>query len=295
MEYFNGFLESMRLMPWLFYTYVTIIGLMIGSFLNVVIYRLPVMMERAFKDEYQEYFHPDEPLEKRDRFNLMVPRSRCPNCGHHISAWENIPVISYLILRGKCHGCGQPISMRYPIVETFTGVMSLIVAIHFGPTYQVLGALILTWCLIALSGIDYDKMLLPDEIVLPLLWLGILFNMCDKGFTGLENSVIGAVAGYMILWSIYWGFKLLTGKEGMGYGDFKLTACLGAWLGWQMLGTIILGSALVGAILGIIIMIFQNKGKSKPIPFGPYIAIAGFVTMLYGSEINKWYLALLLK
>lgn len=293
MSYLTDLLTTLHNLPWLFYTYVTIFGLMVGSFLNVVIYRLPVMMERQYEDDYNEYFHPDKEPIKRDKFNLMTPRSRCPNCGHKITAWENIPVISWLCLRGKCSGCKQPISIRYPLVEAFTALVSFVVAYHFGPTTQMIGALILTWSLVALAGIDYDKMLLPDEIVLPLLWIGILFNVSET-YVPLTQSIYGAVAGYLILWSFYWVFKLITGKEGMGYGDFKLTACLGAWFGLKMLPAIIMGSACFGAVIGITYMICTRNKASKPIPFGPYIAMAGYAVMLYGQEINNWYLKVIM-
>lgn len=289
MNFFTNVIYAMQEYPWFFCTCATIVGLMVGSFLNVVIYRLPIMMERDFKEEYEEYFHPEAEHPKIEKFNLMVPASHCPKCNHKISAWENIPLISYIILRGKCHKCGLPISMRYPLVEGFTALMTFIAAFHFGPTVAALGAILLTWCLIAISGIDFDKMLIPDEIVLPLIWVGLLFNMAGT-YTDLSSAVIGAIAGYMILWCFYWGFKLCTGKEGMGYGDFKLTACFGAWLGYKMLGIVIIGSALVGALIGITAMLVKNKGKSKPIPFGPYIALAGFIGMLYGEKINDWYI-----
>lgn len=293
MQYLHDLLTMMQAYPTVFYIYVVILGLLVGSFLNVVIYRLPVMMENNFKDEFQEYFHPEQPLPKRERFNLMVPRSRCPNCGHKITAWENIPVLSYIFLRGKCSGCGQPISLRYPLVEAFTGLMTFIVAWKFGPTAAGAGAIVLTWGLIAIAGIDFDKMLIPDEIIYPLLWLGLLFNWQDV-FVSLDLAVLGAAAGYLILWGIYWGFKLLTGKEGMGYGDFKLTACLGAWLGIKMLPAIIFTSALAGAVIGGIYLLCTYKRGSRPIPFGPYIATAGFIVLLYGNEINSWYLNLIM-
>jgi len=289
MNFFTDIIHIMEQTPWFFYICITTVGLMVGSFLNVVIYRLPIMMERNFEEEYQDYFHPESEQPKKEKFNLMVPASHCPKCNHKISAWENIPILSYLILRGKCHKCGLPISMRYPIIEGFTAIMTFITAYHFGPSVAALGAVLLTWCLIAISGIDFDKMLIPDEIVLPLIWIGLLFNI-NGTYTDLTSAVIGAILGYMILWCFYWGFKLCTGKEGMGYGDFKLTACFGAWLGYKMLGIVIIGSALVGAIVGFMTMAKTNNGKSKPIPFGPYIALAGFVGMLYGKNINEWYI-----
>lgn len=292
MNFFQDIIQGFYDCPAFFLIYVTVIGFLVGSFLNVVIYRLPIMMENSFKDEYQEYFYPEQELPERPRFNLIVPRSRCPNCGHKISAWENIPVISYLILRGKCKGCGEHISLRYPLVETFTGLMTLLVAWHFGPSVQVIGALLMTWSLIAVSGIDFDKMLIPDEIVQPLLWIGILFNLCST-YVPVADAIYGTVAGYMTLWLFYWGFKLLTGKEGMGYGDFKLTACLGAWFGYQMLPAIIFGSAIVGAIIGGTIMFINRNKESKPFAFGPYIAIMGFIVMLWGEQINNFYIEMI--
>ena len=273
MNFFTDIIHIMEQTPWFFYICITTVGLMVGSFLNVVIYRLPIMMERNFEEEYQDYFHPESEQPKKEKFNLMVPASHCPKCNHKISAWENIPILSYLILRGKCHKCGLPISMRYPIIEGFTAIMTFITAYHFGPSVAALGAVLLTWCLIAISGIDFDKMLIPDEIVLPLIWIGLLFNI-NGTYTDLTSAVIGAILGYMILWCFYWGFKL----------------CTGAWLGYKMLGIVIIGSALVGAIVGFMTMAKTNNGKSKPIPFGPYIALAGFVGMLYGKNINEWYI-----
>ncbi|MGN1394684.1 MAG: prepilin peptidase [Succinivibrionaceae bacterium] len=293
MNFIFEVLNNLYQIPWLFYTYITIFGIMVGSFLNVVIYRLPVMMENAYKDEYQEYFHPEQEIEKRPTFNLITPRSRCPHCGHKITAWENIPIVSYLFLGGKCKGCKKPISMRYPLVEAFTGVLSFIIAIHFGPSLSMIGALLLTWSLIAISGIDFDKMLIPDEIVFPLLWLGILLNIKETYCT-LEYSVYGAVLGYLIPWTFYWIFKLTTKKEGMGYGDFKLFACIGAWFGIKYIPTLIIGSAFIGAVIGIIWIICTRNKTSKQIPFGPYIAVAGFFIMLYGNEINQWYLKMIL-
>lgn len=289
MHFLNELLVQMQAYPIVFYIYVTILGLLVGSFLNVVIYRLPIMMEKSYQDEYQEYFYPDKELPKRERFNLMVPRSHCPNCGHKITALENIPIISYLFLRGKCSGCGQKISLRYPSVEAFTGFMSFLMAYHFGPTLACFGAVILVWGLIAISGIDFDKMLIPDELIYPLLWLGLLLNIKDT-FVPLTDAVLGATCGYLILWGIYWGFKLLTGKEGMGYGDFKLMATLGAWFGIKMIPTLIFTSALAGAIIGGIYILVTYKRGSRPIPFGPYIAAAGIIVLLYGSQINEWYL-----
>ncbi len=288
MQFFN---ELYQQLPILYYIYIFLIGLMVGSFLNVVIYRLPVMMERAFKRDYLEYFDPDneELRKKQERFNLMVPRSRCPKCGHMITAWENIPVLSWIILGGKCHKCKLPISFRYPAIESLSGILTLISAFILPPSWQLLGSFIIIWSFIALSFIDFDKMLLPDEMTLPLIWLGLIFNYFGI-FVELHDALIGAVVGYLFLWSFYWIFKLCTGKEGMGYGDFKLMSLIGAWFGWQVLPASIMLSALAGAIVGIPYLILTNKGKSRPLPFGPYIAIAGIVVMWWGTDINNWYL-----
>lgn len=279
--------------PLLFNLTIFIVGLTVGSFLNVVVYRLPVMMERSWKQELKHYFSdaitpdPNEaPQEKV--FNLAKPDSRCPKCGHKIRAWENIPIISWLCLRGKCSQCQTPISIRYPSVELLTGVLSLVVATHFGFSWQCLAALIFTWMLIAMTFIDLDKTLLPDQLTLPLMWLGLLVSI-PAWFVGSQDALIGAMVGYLSLWSLYWAFKLLTGKEGMGYGDFKLLAALGAWVGWQYLPVVILLSSLAGAIIGIAHLSFQGKDKSNPIPFGPYLAIAGWITLLAGQKIADCY------
>lgn len=284
--------------PTLYFIYIFILGLLVGSFLNVVIYRLPVMMEKEFKRDYLEYFTPDceelAKIKEEPKFNLVVPRSRCPKCGHMISAWENIPVFSWLFLRGKCLKCKLPISFRYPSIELFSAILTLLVSFYLPPSWKLLGALILTWALISLTFIDFDKMLLPDEITLPLLWLGLIIN-CTDGFVSLKSAVLGAVFGYLSLWSVYWLFKLVTGKEGMGYGDFKLMAVIGAWFGYQMLPLAILLSALVGAVIGISYKIIVKESASKPIPFGPYIAATCYIIMLYGVEINDWYLSVMLR
>ncbi|MBO6071177.1 MAG: prepilin peptidase [Succinivibrionaceae bacterium] len=274
-----------------------LLGLLVGSFLNVVIYRLPVMMEKEFKKDYLEYFDAESEelakLNAEPKFNLVVPRSRCPKCGHLISAMENIPVISWLFLRGKCRKCKLPISFRYPSIELLSAVLTLMVAFFFPPSWKLLGAILLTWALISLSFIDFDKMLLPDEITQPFLWLGLVINTVD-GFVTVKSAVIGAVLGYLSLWSVYWGFKLITGKEGMGYGDFKLMAVIGAWFGYQMLPLAVLMSALVGAVIGITYKIVVKESASKPIPFGPYIAVTCYVIMLCGVQINDWYLSLMM-
>ncbi|MBR7747180.1 prepilin peptidase [Undibacterium baiyunense] len=266
-----------------------ILGLLIGSFLNVVIHRLPIMMQRE-SDNYVATESGKEPVHT-SRYNLIVPRSACPHCQHQITALENIPVISYLVIGGKCRGCKAPISVRYPIVEAITGILSGFMIWHFGSGIAGLGAVVFVWFLIAMTFIDADTQLLPDDLTLPLVWLGLLLNLHGT-FTSLETAVIGAVAGYLSLWSVYWAFKLLTGKEGMGYGDFKLLAALGAWMGWSMLPLIILLSSAVGAVIGISMMVLGRLGKGKPIPFGPYLAIAGLIALLWGQNINSQYLGL---
>lgn len=271
-----------------FLTSVFVVSLMVGSFLNVVIYRLPVMMERSWKRDYQSYFHPDTPLPEEPVFNLVKPDSTCPKCGHKIRPWENIPVISWLWLRGRCSNCQTPIPVRYPAVELLTAVLSVVVAWQFGYGMQSTMAILLTWSLVAMTFIDLDKMLLPDQLTLPMLWLGLLLSL-NNTFVSPVEAIIGAAAGYMSLWSVYWGFKLLTGKEGMGFGDFKLLGALGAWLGWHQLPVVILLSSLVGAIIGTAYLAMADKEKSQPIPFGPYLAIAGWISLLYGDWIVAQY------
>ena len=284
----NELLNLFSQQPTVFAIFVLILGLLIGSFLNVVIHRLPIMMEREFKTDAIEYFELDQP-QSNDKFNLVVPRSACPNCQHQISALENIPLVSYLWLKGQCSQCSTKISARYPLVELLTGLLSMAVALQFGVTWQCLAALILTWSLVALTFIDIDKMLLPDSIVLPMLWLGILLNL-DSLFVDINSSIIGAAIGYLSLWTIFWGFKLVTGKEGMGYGDFKLFALFGAWFGWQYLPTIILLSSIAGAVIGITILAVRGQDKNIPIPFGPYLAVAGWIVLMWGEHINNAYL-----
>jgi len=275
-----------------------ILGLLVGSFLNVVIYRLPKMMEADWRQEYQEFLSTNGEIKtlpqtenNNSKFNLMVPASRCPHCGHKIKPWENIPIISYLALRGKCSGCKAAISIRYPTIELITGLLSVAAIYVFGATLTGLLAMMLTWCLIALTMIDIDTYLLPDDIVLALIWLGLIANSFGV-FTDLPSALWGAIAGYLSLWSVYHAFKLITGKEGMGYGDFKLLAALGAWMGWQMLPQIILLSSLVGAVIGISMMLILGRNKNIPIPFGPYLAIAGWIAFIWGDEINNTYLRL---
>lgn len=265
-----------------------VLGLLIGSFLNVVIYRLPKMMQRDWREQAREILElPAEP--RGEAFNLVLPNSKCPYCNHEIRPWENIPVISYLFLRGKCSNCKTPISKRYPLVELSCGLLSAYVAWHFGFGWQAGGMLLLTWGLLAMSLIDADHQLLPDVLVLPLLWLGLIANYFGL-YTSLEDALWGAIAGYLSLWSVYWLFKLVTGKEGMGFGDFKLLAMLGAWGGWQVLPLTILLSSLVGAVLGLIMLRLRNAETSTPIPFGPYLAVAGWIALLWGDQITGSYL-----
>ena len=277
--------------PWAFYTCISILGLLVGSFLNVVIYRLPEMMRREWRSDCLEFLG-KEPDSETEAFNLVVPRSRCGHCGHQITAWENIPVISYLLLGGKCSSCKTHISLQYPLVELFTAAISLIVAWRFGLTLQTLFVLLLSWSLIAASVIDLEHKLLPDKITLPLLWLGILLAYFDV-FVPLEDSVLGAIAGYLSLWSVYIIFKLITGKEGMGHGDFKLLAALGAWTGWKLLFVIILTSSLVGAVVGISMILLRKTERGTQIPFGPYLAAAGWISVLWGAVLNRWYFSFL--
>lgn len=268
-----------------------IFGLLIGSFLNVVIHRLPKMMQRE-SDNYVAHESGKE-LPHTDRYNLMVPRSCCPHCGHQISALENIPVVSWLVLRGKCRNCKAAISPRYPIVELITGLLSALLVWTFGSGLAGVGALLFVYLLIAMTWIDYDTKLLPDDLTLPLLWAGLLINV-NGTFVPLQDAVIGAAAGYLVLWSVYWLFKLATGKEGMGYGDFKLLAALGAWMGWAMLPTIVLLSSVVGAIVGISLIVFAKRGRDNPIPFGPYLAAAGLIALLWGKDLSAGFLSGLL-
>jgi len=264
-----------------------LLGLMVGSFLNVVIHRLPQMMQNEWQMQCSELRGETPP--QQEKLSLAKPRSRCPQCGHMISAWENIPILSWIMLRGLCRGCKTPISIRYPLVEAATGVLSAYAGWHFGYGLAAAGALVFLWCMIALTFIDFDTQLLPDDITLPLLWAGLLINLVG-GFTDLSSAVIGAMTGYLALWSVYWGFKLTTGKEGMGYGDFKLLAAIGAWFGWQMLPLTILFSSLVGAIVGIGLIAFTRHGRDIPIPFGPYLAAAGVIALFWGKPLTQAYL-----
>jgi leader peptidase (prepilin peptidase)/N-methyltransferase len=274
--------------PLAFVLSALILGLLVGSFLNVLVYRLPIMMERDWQAQSREMLKlPAEP--EGETFNLILPHSRCPHCAHRIRPWENLPVLSYLFLGGKCSSCKAPISKRYPLVELACGLLSGYVAWHFGFGWPAAAMLVLTWGLLAMSLIDADHQLLPDSLVLPLLWLGLIVNSPGL-FTSLGDALWGAVAGYLVLWSVFWLFKLVTGKEGMGYGDFKLLAMLGAWGGWQILPLTILLSSLVGAILGLIMLRLRNVETSTPIPFGPYLAIAGWIALLWGGQITDSYL-----
>jgi leader peptidase (prepilin peptidase) / N-methyltransferase len=268
-----------------------VFGLVVGSFLNVVIHRLPIMMERDWLAQCAELrgeeAHAQEPL------SLAMPRSRCPACGHPITALENIPILSYLALGGRCRGCRVRISPRYPLVEALTGIAFALAAWKFGPSAAAAGAMLFIAAMIALTFIDFDKQLLPDDITLPLLWAGLLFNAFGV-FADLKSAVLGAAAGYLLLWSVYWLFKLATGKEGMGFGDFKLLAAIGAWTGWAMLPLTILLSSFVGAVVGIALMVLAKHGRDVPIPFGPYLAAAGVIALLWGKPLTQTYLQLLL-
>ena len=271
-----------------FLSTIFVLGLMVGSFLNVVILRLPKMMERDWQSQCRDYLE-QESDSVAEPLSLAKPASTCPSCGHKIRFYENIPVISWLILRGKCSACRTPISIRYPIIELVTALFSVAVAWHFGYGWQALAALVLTWALIALSVIDIDHQLLPDSITLPFLWLGLILSLFPL-FADMRAALIGAVAGYLSLWIVYQVFKLVTGKEGMGFGDFKLLALLGAWLGWQALPIVILLSSLVGAVVGVILITVQGRDKQTPIPFGPYLAAAGWISLLWGEQIRTTYL-----
>ncbi|MCL1056603.1 A24 family peptidase [Shewanella gelidimarina] len=292
--------------PWLFVALSFVFAAVIGSFLNVVIHRLPVMMKRDWQQECNHYlaeykksvFDANEtalnaPIDAfPEKYNLVVPGSACPKCKTNIKPMHNLPILGWLSLRGKCAACNNPISARYPIVELLTGGLVAFLAWHFGPTSEFVFTSILTFALVVLTGIDLDEMLLPDQITLPLLWLGLILNLSGT-FVPMSDAIIGAAAGYLSLWSVFWGFKLLTGKDGMGYGDFKLLAVFGAWFGWQVLPLVILLSSLVGAIVGITMIAFKKLNQGTPIPFGPYIAVAGWIAMIWGELITQWYLSTL--
>ena len=284
----------------IFYGVVALFSLLIGSFLNVVIYRLPKMLEQGWYKECREFLADElaesnvkdktEKKEEVEEVTLSKPASTCPKCGHLIRFYENVPVISWLFLRGKCSQCKNKISIRYPLIELITAGLSTIIAVNYGVTTTTVFIILLTYALICLTMIDFDHMLLPDQITLPFIWLGLLVNI-NGAIVPLQDAVIGAVVGYMSLYSIFWGFKLLTGKDGMGYGDFKLVALFGAWIGWQLLPVLILMASAVGAVIGISMMLFKNHQREQAIPFGPYLAIAGWITMLWGNGIWSWYLS----
>ena len=285
-----SFIYLLQNSPAIFISFCSIIGLVMGSFLNVVIYRLPKMLEREWQEQCAELR--GESVEVGQPYNVVAPRSACPHCGHKISALQNIPLISYLALRGRCSGCRATISLRYPAVEALTGFISGFIAWHFGFGLIAFAALVFAWAMIALAFIDIDTQLLPNDITLPLLWTGLLVNS-DEGFTDVRSAVIGAAAGYLALWSVYWGYKLITGKEGMGQGDFKLLAVIGAWLGWQMLPLVILFSSLVGSIAGLGLILIAKHGRHVPIPFGPYLVGGGFIALFWGNQINRAYFNLI--
>ena len=293
----------MQQAPAVFVAVVFLFSLAIGSFLNVVIHRVPVMLEREWRSQAEQILQgeediglkPDLQADPKPKYNLVVPRSACPKCGAQITAAQNIPVISYLLLKGKCAKCGARISARYPMVELGTAILSAVVAWKFGFVWYTAAALLLTWTLVALTGIDIDHQLLPDNMTLPLVWIGLLLSLAATiPSVGLpvdpRSSIIGAIAGYLSLWSVYHAFRLLTGKEGMGYGDFKLFAALGAWLGWQMLLPIILLAAFTGAVIGILMIALRRRDRNIPIPFGPYLAAAGWIALLWGDDIVTSYL-----
>ncbi|SFO37022.1 prepilin peptidase [Nitrosospira briensis] len=281
-----SFIHLLQNSPAFFISFCSIIGLAMGSFLNVVIYRLPKMLEREWQEQCAELR--GEPVEVRQPYNIVAPRSACPHCNHKISALQNIPLISYLALKGRCSVCRATISLRYPAIEALTGLISGFIAWNFGFGLVAFAALVFAWAMIALAFIDIDTQLLPNDITLPLLWTGLLVNS-GEGFTDVRSAVIGAVAGYLALWSVYWGYKLITGKEGMGQGDFKLLAVIGAWLGWQMLPLVILFSSLVGSIAGLGLILIAKHGRHVPIPFGPYLVGGGFIALFWGNQINRAY------
>ncbi|MCS6162210.1 prepilin peptidase [Shewanella baltica] len=303
----SEFISLLGLHPYLFIALSFIFAATIGSFLNVVTHRFPVMMKREWQQECNQYlqeYHEDivkkigidqfnKPIDDfPEKYNLVVPGSACPKCKTSIKPWHNFPLLGWLMLKGKCAACHAPISARYPIIEFVTGLLIATLAWHFGPSWQFIFASILTFVLVVLTGIDLDEMLLPDQMTLPLLWLGLIINL-NHTFASPTDAIIGAAAGYLSLWSIFWLFKILTGKEGMGYGDFKLLAVFGAWLGWQMLPLVILLSSLVGAVVGITMIVSKRLKQGNPIPFGPYIAAAGWIALLFGQQIVDWYLSTL--
>ena len=294
---FSETLALLEQSPSFFYTLVFVFSLMVGSFLNVVIYRFPKMLEKEWYNDCRDFLGDEVkniPKRKFPELTLAKPDSSCPNCNHKIRFYENIPVISWLWLRGKCSNCKINISSRYPIIELATALLSVAVSYHFGPTWTSFWVILLTWYLICLTMIDFDHMLLPDQLVYPMLWLGLLVNI-DGTFISLSDAVIGAVAGYMSLFSVFWVFKLLTGKEGMGHGDFKLVAMFGAWFGWQLLPLHILMASVVAAVIGLSLIAFKQHSREKPIPFGPYLAVAGWITLLWGNDIWQRYLGFIVQ
>jgi len=284
--------------PWIFIAVAFSFALLIGSFLNVVIYRLPIMMDRELQEHCTELAGHPVPELPEGHFNLVVPRSRCTSCGATIRAWQNIPVLSYLMLGGRCASCEAAISVRYPIVEFVTALLVAVVAWRFGPGIEALAGIVLTLFLVPITMIDFDRMLIPDSIVLPLLWIGLALSLfhpvpgAEALFVPPSSAIVGAIAGYLSLWSFYWLFKLLTGKEGMGYGDFKLLAALGAWLGYQHLYTIVMLSAVVGAVTGIVLVLFRGRDHQVPMPFGPFLAGAGWIAMVWGRPIEQFFSSL---
>lgn len=278
--------QSLAVSPAVLLVLAIVLGLMVGSFLNVAIYRLPKMMEREWRAQFAELR--GETIKPVEPFNLVIPRSRCPHCRQAVTALQNVPLLSFLLLKGKCAHCKHPISWRYPGIEILTAVLSALVAWRYGLTWTSLAALVFCWSLIALTFIDLDTQLLPDSITLPLVWAGLAVNLGGL-FTTLSSAVIGAIAGYLALWSVYWLFKLATGKEGMGYGDFKLLAAIGAWLGWQTLPLVVLLSSLVGAVVGIVLILAGRHSRGVPIPFGPYLACAGLIALFWGDQIVRVY------
>jgi len=285
-----SFISFLQSSPAALITLAVVVGLMVGSFLNVVIHRLPRMLERQWRAECAD-FTGTTPPPPAERFNLVVPRSTCPKCGHRITAIENIPIASYIALGGKCSACRAPISPRYPVVEAVSGLLAGYIAWRYGFSTAMFGSLVFAWAMIALACIDLDTFYLPDSITLPLLWLGLLLNT-SAVFTDLRSAVVGAAAGYLALWTVYWAYKLATGKEGMGYGDFKLLAAIGAWLGWKMLPLTILISSFIGAAVGLCLIAFARQGRNVPIPFGPYLAIAGLIALFWGEPLTRQYLNL---
>lgn len=269
----------------------TVFGLLVGSFLNVVIYRLPVMLEREWQQQAREILQAGVDATQSETFNLVTPRSRCRGCDAPIHAWQNVPLVSYVLLRGRCAKCGERISVRYPLIELLTGLLTGFLAWKLDSGWELTGAILFTWTLIALTFIDFDHQLLPDDMTLGLLWLGLLFSIGNV-FVSPTNAIIGAVAGYGSLWLVFHGFRLLTGKEGMGYGDFKLFGALGAWLGWQQLPLVILLASAAGAVIGGTLILLAGRDRAQPMPFGPFLAIAGLIAFLWGDAIFGWYLGL---